>query len=285
MFQSPVLKWLNAFHPQHFFTALAEIDEQSLQDRQSILPKQRILLTVLMTALCLLIVNYMKYTSFFMGMVEQIALWSDVSPKKWILELRRDPFFELYLHAWWGFIHIIGYFLLPVLFIKFYLKERIVDHGLQLGTVVSHFKWYVLLALPILCFVVIVSFREDFSTHYPFYSKANRSWVDFLLWEAIYISQFIVLEFFFRGFILNSLKPAFGSMSIYVMCLPYLMIHFPKPWLEATGAVFFGLFLGALAMHSRSIWGGVGVHLSIALGMDIAALLQTRGLPQQWFPT
>jgi len=62
------------------------------------------------------------------------------------------------------------------------------------------------------------------------------------------------------------------------------MLHFTKPWLEATGAILFGLFLGVLAFRSRSIWGGVMVHISIALSMDIASLLQTKGLPQQWLP-
>jgi membrane protease YdiL (CAAX protease family) len=69
--------------------------------------------------------------------------------------------------------------------------------------------------------------------------------------------------------------------SVY---LPYLMIHFPKPWLEATGAIFFGLFPGMLALRTRSIWGGVLVHVSIALSMDLLALLQTRGLPVRWWP-
>jgi membrane protease YdiL (CAAX protease family) len=68
------------------------------------------------------------------------------------------------------------------------------------------------------------------------------------------------------------------------MCLPYLMIHFPKPWLEATGAILFGMFLGVLALRSRSIWGGVFVHAGVAVSMDIAALLQTRGLPVRWLP-
>jgi len=62
------------------------------------------------------------------------------------------------------------------------------------------------------------------------------------------------------------------------------MIHFPKPWLEATGAIFFGLFLGILALRSRSIWGGVAVHTGVALSMDIAALLQRGTLPTCWQP-
>jgi membrane protease YdiL (CAAX protease family) len=62
------------------------------------------------------------------------------------------------------------------------------------------------------------------------------------------------------------------------------MIHFTKPWLEATGAILFGLFLGVLALRTRTIWGGVLVHVSIAFSMDLAALLQTKGVPHQWWP-
>jgi membrane protease YdiL (CAAX protease family) len=65
--------------------------------------------------------------------------------------------------------------------------------------------------------------------------------------------------------------------------LPYLMLHFPKLWPESFGAILFGFFLGVLALLSRSIWGGVGVHVGIALTMDIAALLQTRGLPDSFW--
>jgi hypothetical protein len=39
-----------------------------------------------------------------------------------------------------------------------------------------------------------------------------------------------------------------------------------------------------LALRTRSIWGGVLVHVSIALSMDLLALLQTRGLPVRWWP-
>jgi len=39
-----------------------------------------------------------------------------------------------------------------------------------------------------------------------------------------------------------------------------------------------------LALRSRSIWGGVMVHVTIALTMDIAALLQGRGLPGAFLP-
>ena len=36
-------------------------------------------------------------------------------------------------------------------------------------------------------------------------------------------------------------------------------------WMEATGAILFGLFLGLLALRSRSIWGGFLVHAGVAV--------------------
>lgn len=265
-----------------FFQLLENIDKESLQER--IYPQHRLFFAFMFIGVCLLFVHYAKYSNFFYGLMQFTTGLEGIEFRRWWHQLKQQPFYELYLHAWWGFVHVLGYFIAPWLFIRFYLKERLQQHGWQWGSVHQHWQWYALLTAPILCFVVIVSFGKDFSSHYPFYDYAHRSWLDLILWEMIYISQFIALEFFFRGFMLNSLKPAFGSNAIFVMCLPYLMIHFPKLWLEATGALLFGLFLGLLAMRSRSIWGGVGVHVTIALAMDIAALIQTKGLPTTWAP-
>lgn len=267
-----------------FFSVLKQIDKDTLIKADQIRPAQRIFITFMFVGLCLLFVHYAKYTNFFYWVVKTSFGLEGIQFNRWYFQAKQQPYFELISHAWWGLIHVLGYLVIPMLYIRFYLKESVLEHGLQWGTVHEHAKWYLLLVSPILCFVVIVSFGKDFSTHYPFYDLAHRSWLDLILWELIYISQFIALEFFFRGFILNSLKPAFGSNAILVMCLPYLMIHFPKLWPEAFGALTFGLFLGVLAMRSRSIWGGVGVHISIALAMDIAALLQTKGLPTQLTP-
>lgn len=267
-----------------FFGVLHEIDEESLVDRKALRPQHRIFITFMFVGVCLLFVHYAKYSTFFYWIMQTGSGLEGIQFKRWLFQLRQHTYYELYLHAWWGFIHVLGYLIVPALFIRLYLKQSLLQHGLQWGAVHQHAKWYVLLTAPILCFVVIVSFGKDFSTHYPFYDNAHRSWLDFLLWEMIYISQFIALEFFFRGFMLNSLKPAFGSNAIFVMCLPYLMIHFPKLWPEAGGALLFGLFLGVLALRSRSIWGGVGVHVTIALAMDIAALIQTKGLPSALTP-
>jgi membrane protease YdiL (CAAX protease family) len=62
------------------------------------------------------------------------------------------------------------------------------------------------------------------------------------------------------------------------------MIHFGKPWMEVLAAVVAGIVLGTLAMKTRSIWNGFFIHVSVALSMDLAALLQTGPLPGSWWP-
>ena len=241
-------------------------------------------IVLMIVALCLLMLHYLKFNTTFYAFLEIWFSQTSDNAKASINALRRETFFPLMSQAWWTFWHLVTFLIIPIITIIWILKEPLSHYGLGFGRLNQHKKWYFLLAAPILCFVVIVSFREDFTNHYPFYKLAHRSWADLIAWEVLYLFQFFCVEFFFRGFIVQACRPVFGVNAIFIMIVPYMMIHLPKPWLEASGAIFFGLFLGVLALHTRSIWGGVLVHVSIALSMDVAALLQTKGLPQQWMP-
>ena len=276
------LRWVS---PAFVVAQLQSFDDQAEQERRELdqdraAGQLRVWKIVLIASLCLLLVHYGKYSSNLADLLQWLDL--HIEGLNIYREYRRSDYRELYGYLWWGGINLLGFLLIPMLAVRVWLKEPLRYYGWQWGTVHEHWRGYLLLALPIMCFAVIASFGKDFSTHYPFYDKAQRSWTDLLIWEAIYILQFVAVEFFFRGFLVNGLRRQFGSLAVAVMCLPYLMLHFPKLWPESFGAILFGFFLGILALMSRSIWGGVMVHVSIALTMDIAALLQTKGLPQSW---
>ncbi|MDQ3111056.1 MAG: CPBP family intramembrane metalloprotease, partial [Bacteroidota bacterium] len=68
------------------------------------------------------------------------------------------------------------------------------------------------------------------------------------------------------------LRNRFGFYSIFIMTIPYCMIHFGKPMPETFGAIAAGFVLGTLAMKSRSIFMGVLIHYSVAITMDICSL-------------
>jgi len=124
-----------------------------------------------------------------------------------------------------------------------------------------------------------VAQQPDFGTYSPFYKNASRSWWDFLIWEAIYFAQFLALEMFFRGFILGALKRTMGFSAIFVMAVPYCMIHYGKPYLEAHGAIVAGVVLGTLSMRTRSAYSGFLVHVSVAFLMDFLSLYKRGVLP------
>jgi membrane protease YdiL (CAAX protease family) len=75
-----------------------------------------------------------------------------------------------------------------------------------------------------------------------------------------------------------------GSAAIFAMSVPYCMIHYGKPYLEANGAIIAGIALGSLAMRTKSIYSGFLVHITVAGVMDWTSLAARHALPTQWLP-
>jgi membrane protease YdiL (CAAX protease family) len=281
---------LAGLHPRRFFHTLAAIDSAAAAERNTSVadahrPGRRAAVVLLSAAVCLLLLHYLKFATAFRAFLQLIDGLSGYPADTGYRQLQATGFLPLLSYCWWGFWHLLCYVCIPLLVIKTVLREPLREYGIRARGLRSHFCWYALLCAPILGFVMIAGLREDFLAQYPFYRQAGRSGFDLLVWEALYLSQFIFLEFFFRGFVLYGCKTAFGANAILVMALPYLMIHFAKPWPEAAGALLFGIFLGVLALRSGSIWGGVLVHITIAFSMDLTALLRSGGLPGHWWPS
>jgi len=273
------------FHPKSILLALDKIDETPPSytlDRKTAL--RRVFSTLACVSVCLLLIHYMKYNSTLLAGLQYLSELQGHNKHFWLNQLRQSGFDRLLGYVWWTSWHVIGYVVIPCLVIRYLMGARIRDMGWQWNTTHQHWQGYLLLLSPILVFILIVSQGKDFVSHYPFYKQAGRSWFDFIAWESLYLLQFVCLEFFFRGFFLHALRPAIGANAIWVMCVPYLMIHFPKLWLEATGAILFGLFLGILALRSRSIWGGFLVHAGVAVSMDVASLIKQGKIPTQFWP-
>ena len=193
------------------------------------------------------------------------------------------PYYALLSLSWWVGSKLFGYFVVPALVVVIGFRERLKDYGLRSAGIFRHLWIYGAIFGLVLPVVVIASQTEAFQTTYPFYKSAQRSWCDFLAWELLYGSSFLALEFFFRGFLLFGLSRAIGGYAIFVMAVPYCMIHFDKPIMEVLGAIFAGIALGTLAMATRSIWYGVLIHVSVAWTMDALALWRVWGWPARFF--
>jgi len=178
----------------------------------------------------------------------------------------------------WAFGSIVSYLLLPALIVRFVLKEQLADYGLQVAPMRPYFRVYLAILIPTVFIVGCVSFIPEFQETYPLFAPQN-SWELLLIWELVYGFQFLALEFFYRGFMLHGLKGAFGMGSLWIMIFPYVMIHFAKPWPETIGAIFAGLALGLLSLRTKTIMGGVVLHILIAWWADLLGIWHRGLLP------
>jgi membrane protease YdiL (CAAX protease family) len=177
--------------------------------------------------------------------------------------------------AWWVAVVTVFYVALPMLTVKFLFRRSLSEYGLNLR-IESGFSKLLLQCIAIMLpLVYLMSLTSGFSAKYPFLHIYDGSpylgWT-FICWELIYFVQFFGLEFFFRGFLLHSLKPSLGPYAIFVMTVPYCMIHFGKPMPETFAAIFAGVFLGWLSFKNGNIWMGLVLHCTVAFSMDVLAL-------------
>ncbi|MGA8145867.1 MAG: CPBP family intramembrane glutamic endopeptidase [Candidatus Acidiferrales bacterium] len=190
-----------------------------------------------------------------------------------------DTYWVLRVKAWWVAWALVSYLALPALVMIFSSGKRLRDCNLSWRGFQQHYWIYVGLYAAVFPVIWLVSLTPDFYSYYPMYAQAGRSWFDLLVWEGLYAGQFIALEFFFRGFLVGGLSRYIGIFAVPVSVMPYMMIHFAKPWPEAGASIVAGFVLGALAWKTKSIWGGVFVHCAVAITMDLLALSHKGQLP------
>ncbi|MFY9307549.1 MAG: CPBP family intramembrane glutamic endopeptidase [Bacteroidia bacterium] len=178
--------------------------------------------------------------------------------------------------TYWVTMLVIFYFIVPVAVIRLVFKERLDDYGLQWKGAFKDYYLYIIMLMVMVPLVVYFSGTKVFQAKYPFLDiRSGQSlFPDFWKWELLYCAQFFALEFFFRGFVLHGLKSRLGFYSVFVMTIPYCMIHFGKPLQETLAAIIAGIVLGTLSLKSRSIFLGCLIHMTVGLGMDFAALWQ-----------
>ena len=190
-------------------------------------------------------------------------------------EAARPTANNLYGLVWWVAVSMLFYFVIPALFVKFVQKRKLSEIGIALSIEKGFLKLLFFCIAVMLPIVYWMSLTASFSNKYPFLKVYNGDPYlssTLLVWELVYFLQFFGLEFFFRGFLVHSLKPSLGFYSILVMTVPYCMIHFQKPMPETFAAIFAGIFLGWISYKNGTIWLGLVLHCAVAFSMDILAL-------------
>lgn len=157
-------------------------------------------------------------------------------------------------------------------------------YGLHSNT--FNFTPYFIMLLIMLPLIAIASAQAGFLSTYPKLHHilplppgANPIWHK-LLFEASYGSDFFTIEIFFRGFLVIGLMQWIGKDAILPMACFYCSIHFGKPMAECISSFFGGMLLGIVSYHTKSIYGGLIVHLGIAWMMEFGGFIGHKFLPK-----
>lgn len=182
------------------------------------------------------------------------------------------PYPDLHPQLYWSAFKLVHYGILPYLCMRFVLKRGVKSHGVRFVWEPKVWLLYAGMLLIVLPLTYVASGSSSFLRTYPKYAGAGNSLGELLSWEMAYAFQFLMLEFFFRGFLTFALARYVGSLAVFIMVVPYAMIHLSKPFAECLGSIIAGTVLGTVALRTGSIYGGVVVHCVVAWGMDLFAL-------------
>ncbi len=263
-----------------FFGAFDRVEEESLRWTKANKGRVEFRLVGLILVACFMLafLEYFGGSADFRILEKPLSLIVDDAHQRIHYTFRTGHYARLARLMYWSGCTFVGYMLIPMLYIKLVMRERLRDFGIGIKGALEHSWIYIGLFLFVLPAVYTVSFTASFQHTYPFYKDASRSALDFFLWELTYAVQFMSLEFFFRGFLVHGMKRRLGVYTVLLATVPYCMIHFGKPLPETLGASFAGIALGLLSLFTESIWLGVAIHVSVAVSMDVLSLMAQNKL-------
>ncbi|MCA6079083.1 CPBP family intramembrane glutamic endopeptidase [Fulvivirga sedimenti] len=171
----------------------------------------------------------------------------------------------------------------PLYIISLFFEKSIPGRGY--GLIVKRFDvrpYLILLSLAGIG-IVIGGFFRDIQDYYPRYLELGGTafarrheipdWLNVLVYELAYGTDFISVEMFFRGFLIYGFVRYFGPYVVFPMIATYCFLHFGKPMTEAISSLFGGYILGVISLKSKTIWGGVLIHVGIAWLMEFIGYL------------
>lgn len=193
------------------------------------------------------------------------------------LALAEDVYTNAYWNAvlYWPLKLVVVTF---VLLVTWWLFDRKQQPFYGLSSKHFNARPYWLMLLIMVPLIAAASTQPDFLAMYPklkniTYLAQADNWLNRLLFELSYGSDFFTIELFFRGFLVLAFVKWVGKDAILPMALFYCTIHFGKPMGECISSFFGGLLLGIVTLHTRSIWGGLMVHVGIAWLMELGGYI------------
>jgi membrane protease YdiL (CAAX protease family) len=164
--------------------------------------------------------------------------------------------------------------LVPGIIFPFLFNTSLSKYGLNFPENSHLWLWWL---IPTALFLIGSIFRSSKGMDLDFYPQVRiQSWsrsalaINVLFW-IIYL---IGYEFAFRGYLFFPAVRAFGLWpAVLLNSSIYGLTHIPKGTGEAFGAFFLGILFCLIAYNTNSIVIPLGLHVILAVGNDIKAIL------------
>jgi len=218
--------------------------------------------------------NYFKSSLILLLIFLSPAIFSWKMVMETEMHLSNNIYWDYYWNqvVYWPVRLLVLSFILFIIWKFYYSKESF------FGLTVKNFNWkpYLIMLLIMVPLIAAASTQPDFLNMYPklkdvdtaLYGVKNK-WFYHLLHELSYGSDFISVELFFRGFLILAFIKVVGKDAILPMACFYCTTHFGKPLGECISSYIGGMILGIVVYNTRSIIGGLMVHLGIAWLMEL----------------
>ncbi|MHA1799397.1 MAG: CPBP family glutamic-type intramembrane protease [Candidatus Helarchaeota archaeon] len=176
------------------------------------------------------------------------------------------------------FMAFLLFFVIPLLILKYYFKEKIEDYGMQLGDKKFNAIWTIIGAalLPLIFFV---SNSPDIMNEYPLTRLVLLNGGLFISFSVIYFVYYLGYEFFFRGYLQFGLKEDdTGKLGIILILTVQTTIttlfHIGKPLMEIIPAAIIGPIFGYLTLKGKSIiWPVLIFHYALGVLTNCVVLV------------
>ncbi len=174
--------------------------------------------------------------------------------------------------AYWQFgIFFLLMFILPAIYIKYFMKRKLTDFGWGFGDIKYGLKWLVTIPLLVVPLIFIASKMPALRAEYPLAKSLLDNQSSLFIYESAYVLfYYVAWEFFFRGFLLFGLRERFGDINaILIQTISSCLVHIDKPESEIIGSIVVGILFGMIALKSKSIWYVFLIHVSIGVLTDL----------------
>jgi membrane protease YdiL (CAAX protease family) len=234
-------------------------------------PLDRRTVTVFVAATLLLVAfHYWGKPEAYRG--SALDQWLQPTVNAWL-----GPSKDLAAWVYWGVMSVVLRVAIPLAIVAWLFREPVADYGWRWRGQLVHVPLYAALYVIMLPVIMLAAAQPSFQAKYPFFPGAAAGGATFWGYELAYGLQFMGVEYFFRGFLTFALFRRFGYHALFIMVVPYVLVHFNKPMPETFGALGAGLVLGYLALRTGSAVPGIFLHWAVGITMDVLAIAKALG--------